>query len=255
MNLKYLKYEETDSIGILTISREKELNALNSAVLEELKAVVSQISEGMIRCLILTGEGQRSFVAGADISEMKDMTKEEAAAFGRHGNQVFRMLETLPVPVIAAVNGYALGGGFELALACDLRIASENAMFSFPETGLGIMPGFGGTQRCVRLMGMNLAKELIFTGRRMKAAEARERGLVMNVVPSENLLQEALTAAGKIAALSAKGVANAKAATQFGADLSLEDGLALETKYFANCFEEEDQRNKMNQFVNKSAKK
>ena len=158
----YIKYEQKEFIGVLTIDREKALNALNSEVLTELDAAIDAIDLDATRCLIITGAGEKSFVAGADIGEMSGLTKAEGEAFGKKGNDVFRKIETLPIPVIAAVNGFALGGGCELSLACDIRIASENAVFAQPEAGLGITPGFGGTQRLVRTIGIGKAKEMLF---------------------------------------------------------------------------------------------
>ena len=169
--MEYIKFEIQNETGILTLSREEALNALNSKVLAELKETVEKI-KGMkdLRCLIITGAGNKSFVAGADIAEMYGMDAAAGREFSQFGSGLFMDIETLPMPVIAAVNGYALGGGCELALACDIRIASENAVFGLPETGLGLMPGFGGTQRLARIVGAAKAKELIFIGQQRKSA-------------------------------------------------------------------------------------
>ena len=189
--MNYIQYEQKDAIAVLTISREKALNALNSEVLGELDAAIDAIDLDTVRCLIITGAGQKSFVAGADIGEMSTLTKEEGEAFGKKGNDVFRKIETLPIPVIAAVNGFALGGGCELSMSCDIRLASENAVFGQPETGLGITPGFGGTQRLARIIPVGKAKEMLYAGTKVKAAEALTLGLVNAVYPSEELLPAA----------------------------------------------------------------
>ena len=155
--MEFIVYEQKGQYAIITISREKALNALNSAVLEELDKVLDQVDLGTVRCLIVTGAGQKSFVAGADIGEMSNLSKAEGEAFGKKGNDVFRRLENFPIPVIAAVNGFALGGGCELSMSCDIRICSDNAVFGQPEVGLGITPGFGGTQRLARLVEIGRA--------------------------------------------------------------------------------------------------
>ena len=171
-------YEVKGDIAILTIDRPKALNALNSEVLGDLDAALDAVDINVVRCLILTGSGQKSFVAGADIGEMSTLTKAEGEAFGKKGNDVFRKLETFPIPVIAAINGFALGGGNEIAMSCDIRICSDNAVFGQPEVGLGITPGFGGTQRLARLIAPGMAKELIYSAKNIKAPKALELGLV-----------------------------------------------------------------------------
>ena len=170
--MEFVLYEQKDAIGIITINREKALNALNSQVLDELNEAFDAVDLNTVRCLILTGAGEKSFVAGADIGEMSTLTKAEGEAFGKKGNDVFRKIETFPIPVIAAINGFALGGGCEISMSCDIRICSENAMFGQPEVGLGITPGFGGTQRLARIVGPGKAKQLIYPGRNIKAPEA-----------------------------------------------------------------------------------
>ena len=167
--MEFVLYEVKGQVGVITINREKALNALNSAVLDELDATLDAVDLKEIRCLILTGAGEKSFVAGADIGEMSTLTKAEGEAFGKKGNDVFRKLETFPIPVIAAVNGFALGGGCEISMSCDIRICSENAVFGQPEVGLGITPGFGGTQRLARIVGVSNAMELILTAKVIKA--------------------------------------------------------------------------------------
>ena len=170
--MEFITYEVEDKVGIITINRPKALNALNSQVLDELDATLDGVDLDVIRCLILTGAGEKSFVAGADIGEMSTLTKAEGEAFGKKGNDVFRKLETFPIPVIAAVNGFALGGGCEISMSCDIRICSENAVFGQPEAGLGITPGFGGTQRLARVIPVGMAKQMIYTARNIKAEEA-----------------------------------------------------------------------------------
>ena len=176
--MEFITYEVEGQVGIITINRPKALNALNSAVLDELDATIDGVDLDAVRCLILTGAGEKSFVAGADIAEMSTLTKEEGEAFGKKGNDIFRKIETLPIPVIAAVNGFALGGGCEISMSCDIRICSDNAVFGQPEVGLGITPGFGGTQRLARLVGPGMAKQMIYTARNIKADEAYRIGLV-----------------------------------------------------------------------------
>ena len=187
MELKNIILEKSEHLAIVTINRPKALNALNSDTLKDLDVVLDDLEkDNNIYCVILTGSGEKAFVAGADISEMKDLSEEEGRNFGLLGNKVFRRLEKLDKPVIAAISGFALGGGCELAMACDIRIASEKAKFAQPEAGLGITPGFGGTQRLPRLVGEGKAKELIYTCATIKADEALSIGLVNKVVPLES---------------------------------------------------------------------
>ena len=188
LKTEFIKYEEEGTTAILTINRPKALNALNSQILQELDNTLNSIDTEKIRALIITGEGDKSFVAGADIAEMSTLTKEQAKQFSKKGNDVFRKIETFPIPVIAAVNGFALGGGCEISMSCDIRICSENAIFGQPEVGLGITPGFGGTQRLARLVGMGIAKQMIFTGQNIKSNEALRIGLVNAVYPQKELL-------------------------------------------------------------------
>ena len=197
--MEFITYEVEGQVGIITINRPKALNALNSAVLDELDATIDGVDLDAVRCLILTGAGEKSFVAGADIAEMSTLTKEEGEAFGKKGNDIFRKIETLPIPVIAAVNGFALGGGCEISMSCDIRICSDNAVFGQPEVGLGITPGFGGTQRLARLVGPGMAKQMIYTARNIKADEAYRIGLVNAVYPQEELMDAAKKLAAGIA--------------------------------------------------------
>ena len=207
-----LLYEKAGNIGILTINRPEALNALNSALLDCLYEKVTEIAHDTeLRCLIVTGAG-KAFVAGADIFEMKDLSRPEAFAFGMHGHKAFCALENLAVPVIAAVNGYALGGGCELSMSCDFRICSDTAVFGQPETGLGITPGFGGTQRLARLVGPGMAKQMVYTARNIKAEEALRIGLVNAVYPLAELYTAAEKLASQIAANAPIAVRAAKKA-------------------------------------------
>ncbi len=253
--MDFILYEQKGDIGFITINREKALNALNSQVLDELDATLDAVNIEEVRCLILTGAGVKSFVAGADIGEMSSLTKMEGEAFGGKGNYVFRKLETFPVPVIAAVNGFALGGGCELAMSCDIRICSDNAVFGQPETGLGITPGFGGTQRLARLVGVGMAKQMIYTARNIKADEALRIGLVNAVYPQEELLPAAEKMAAGIARNAPIAVRNCKKAINEGLDVDMEDAIAIEEKMFGDCFETEDQKYGMAFFLDKNKEK
>ena len=217
--MEFIVYEQKGATGIITINREKALNALNSTVLEELDQTLDNVNLDEVRCLILTGAGQKSFVAGADIGEMSTLTKAEGEAFGKKGNDVFRKLETFPIPVIAAINGFALGGGCEISMSCDIRICSENAVFGQPEVGLGITPGFGGTQRLARLVGAGMAKQMIYTARNIKADEAYRIGLVNAVYPQEELMPAAEKMAAGIAKNAPIAVRNCKKAINEGLDV------------------------------------
>ena len=249
-----LLYEKKGAVGILTVNRPEALNAINSALLDELYDKVSEIAaDESVRCLILTGSG-KAFVAGADIGEMKDLSKQEGYEFGMRGHRSFTAVENLEIPVIAAVNGYALGGGCELALCADIRIASERAKFAQPEVGLGITPGFGGTQRLIRTVNRAKAMEMILTARTVSAQEALEMGLVSRVVPGEELMNTALALAEAIAANAPVAVRNAKAAVRRSYARELNEDLEAEAKLFADCFETEDQRMAMTAFVNKTPK-
>lgn len=249
--MEYIVYEQKGQYAIITISREKALNALNSKVLDELDRTLDQVNTDEVRCLILTGAGQKSFVAGADIGEMSTLTKAEGEAFGKKGNDVFRKLETFPIPVIAAVNGFALGGGCEISMSCDFRICSDNAVFGQPETGLGITPGFGGTQRLARLVGPGMAKQMIYTARNIKADEAYRIGLVNAVYPQEELLPAAEKLAAKIAKNAPIAVRNCKKAINEGLEAKMDDAVVIEEKLFGSCFESYDQKEGMKAFLEK----
>ena len=247
----YVDYEVKGAVGIVTINRPKALNALNSEVLDDLSKVFDGIDLETVRCVVLTGAGDKSFVAGADIGEMSTLTKAEGEAFGKKGNDVFRKIETFPLPVIAAINGFALGGGNELAMSCDFRICSENAVFGQPEVGLGITPGFGGTQRLARLVGAGYAKYMIYTARNIKADEAYRIGLVNQVVPAEELMATAEKLASIIAGNAPIAVRNCKKAVNDGLEVNMDDALVVEEKLFGDCFESWDQQEGMANFLRK----
>lgn len=253
--MEFINYEVDSAVAVLTINRPKALNALNSAVLDELNAALDAIDLNEVRALIITGAGEKSFVAGADIGEMSTLTKAEGEAFGKKGNDVFRKIETLPIPVIAAVNGFALGGGCEISLACDIRICSENAVFGQPEVGLGITPGFGGTQRLARTVGVGMAKQMIYTARNIKAPEALRIGLVNAVYPIEELMVAAKKMASMIALNAPIAVRNCKKAINDGLQTDIESGVAIEEKLFGDCFETEDQRYGMAFFLDRNKDK
>ena len=251
MDYRFLKVSGgPEGVVKLTISSPATLNALNSTILAELEDFVDSIDLDRTRVLVITGEG-KAFVAGADISEMAHLSEEEGLAFGRLGARVFKKIEDLPFPVIAAVNGYALGGGCELSMACDIRIASAKARFGQPEVGLGIIPGFSGTYRLPKLVGQGIAKELIYTGKMIGADEALRIGLVNSVVPPEELpgAVDALVAA--ILKNAPIAVSYAKSCINENYDLDVDDSLALENQYFSKCFATDDQKEGMDAFLGK----
>lgn len=252
MEYKYIRVETPqDGVLLLTVNKPKSLNALDTEVLEEMGVAVSEAAANdTLRAMIITGEG-RAFVAGADISEMVHKDPVEALEFGRKGSAVFRAIEKLPMPVIAAVNGFALGGGCELAMACDIRIASTKAKFGQPETGLGIIPGFSGTQRLPRLVGAAKAKELIYTGEVIRADEALRIGLVNHVVEPETLMDEAISLAEKIASKPVQAIRLAKKAVDLGLQSDIDTGIAMENDLFALCFSTSDQKSRMEAFLKK----
>lgn len=253
--MNFVKFDTEGAVGVVTIERPKALNALNSEVLAELEACFDSIDTDVIRAVILTGSGDKSFVAGADIAEMSKLNPAEGEAFGKKGNDVFRKIETFPIPVIAAVNGFALGGGCEIAMSCDIRICSDNAMFGQPEVGLGITPGFGGTQRLARLVGAGMAKQLIYTARNIKADEALRIGLVNAVYPQEELLGVAKKMAGNIAQNAPIAVRACKKAINDGLDVNMDDAIVIEEKLFGSCFETHDQIEGMSAFLEKRKEK
>ena len=249
--MEYIVYEQKGSYAVITISREKALNALNSQVLDELNETLDAVNLEEVRCLILTGAGAKSFVAGADIGEMSTLTKAEGEAFGKKGNDVFRKLETFPIPVIAAVNGFALGGGCEISMSCDIRICSDNAVFGQPEVGLGITPGFGGTQRLARLVGPGMAKQMIYTARNIKADEALRIGLVNAVYTQDELMAAAEKMAAGLAKNAPIAVRNCKKAINDGLDADMDEAIVIEEKLFGDCFESYDQKEGMAAFLEK----
>lgn len=250
MEYNFLKTNVENGIGILMISAPKSLNALNSTILKELDDYLNNLPKD-VKCLIITGDGEKSFVAGADISEMQNLNAEQGETFGRLGAQVFRKIETLDIPVIAAVNGFALGGGCELAMACDIRICSNNAKFGQPEVGLGIIPGFSGTYRLAKLVGMGYAKEMIYTGKTIKADEALRIGLVNAVYEQPELLNAASAMAQRIIANAPIAVKYAKQCINAEYDLDADAAIAYENKVFGQCFDTEDQKEGMTAFLTK----
>ncbi len=257
MTFQNILFEQPEpGIYLLTLNRPKALNALNALTLDELAQAVAQVAaDDAARVLLITGAGEKAFVAGADISEMQSYTPEQARAFSGKGMRVMHALEALPVPVIALVNGYALGGGCELAMACDWIIAAENAVFGQPEVNLGIPPGFGGTQRLTRLVGRAMALELLTTARQVKADEALRTGLVNHVYPAAELRDKGLDMARTIAAKGPVAVRLAKQAAQRGQDLDLANACVLETSAFALAFATQDQQEGMRAFLEKRAPK
>lgn len=244
--------EKQGHISIITINRPKSLNALSTEVLQDLKKVIESVeNDADTYVAVITGAGEKSFVAGADIVEMKDKNVDEAKEYAAYGNRIFRAIEQLHCPVIAAINGFALGGGCELSMACDIRIASENAIFGQPEVGLGITPGFGGTQRLARLVPVGIAKEMIYTARNIKAAKALEIGLINQMVAAEDLMPTVLKMASGIAKNAPIAVAQAKKAINNGLQKDIDGGIAEEVTDFADCFATEDQTYGMECFVNR----
>jgi len=247
-----LLLEKDNGIGIITLNRPKALNALNAATIYEMDQLLDTIAkDDSIKIVIVTGSGEKAFVAGADITEMKSMSAIEGRNWGKLAQAVFNKLENLPQPVIAAVNGFALGGGCELAMACDIRIASEKAKFGQPEVSLGIIPGFGGTQRLSRLVGKGIAKEILFTGDMIDANEACRIGLVNKVVAAGELIAAAKVMAEKIMSRGPVAVQLCKAAVNEGLDMDLQSGIAYEAEVFGLCFATADQTEGMTAFVEK----
>ncbi|MEL7566841.1 MAG: enoyl-CoA hydratase-related protein [Dehalobacterium sp.] len=252
MNYENILTMFDENLALITIKREKALNALNSATLKELEHAFDSISENWnIKVVIITGSGEKAFIAGADIGEMMQMKPLEARKFAELGLRVTRKIESLPQPVIAAVNGYALGGGCEIALACDFRIAAERARFAQPEVGLGITPGFGGTQRLPRLIGIGRASELLFTGRVVESSEALSIGLINYVVPNDQLLAKARELAKAISEKGNIAIHLTKSAIQKGKSMDLERALDLEADSFALCFSTTEQKEGMAAFISK----
>jgi len=252
MEFKNLLVETSDNIAVLTINSPRTMNALNSEVLRELECALYELNlDDSVKAVVLTGAGEKAFVAGADIKEMSTLNAHQGHRFGLMGQRVMLLIEKMRKPVIAAVNGYALGGGLELALACDFIYASAKARFGFPEVTLGIMPGFGGTQNLSRLIGKSRANELIFTGRMISADKALEWGVVNEVFAPEDLLAKAKETAAVIATVGTLGVAYAKDAIANGLNMTREDGFRYEASLFGVLFSSEDQKEGMGAFVEK----
>ena len=255
MDYQNILFAVEDGIATITINRPKALNALNQATVSELKDVVEKVAvDKAIKVVIITGAGAKSFVAGADIKEMASKNAAEGREWGQFGQNVFTEIENLPQPVIAAINGFALGGGCELACACDFRYAAENAKFGQPEVGLGITPGFGGTQRLPRVVGRGYGKEMIFRANMIDAQEAHRIGLVNKVVPQEELMDTCKKVAKEIMGNAPIAVQLAKTAINRGINCDVVTGIAYEDEVFALCFSTADQKEGMDAFVNKRAK-
>ncbi|MGD0229997.1 MAG: enoyl-CoA hydratase-related protein [Syntrophorhabdales bacterium] len=252
MSYENVILERDGSTGIIKVNRPKALNALNSATLDDLFGAAREVSDDPdIRVVIVTGQGDKAFVAGADIQEMQPMNPMQGMAFSQKGHMVMSLFERMAKPVIAAVNGYALGGGFELALAADIIYAAEKARVGFPEVTLGILPGFGGTQRTAKLAGPARAKELIFTGRVITAREAYEMGLVNKVLPDGQLTEAVAQLAASIVSAGPVGVGLAKACVNRSLTLDIDSGLDFEAEAFGLCFGTEDQKEGMTAFMEK----
>lgn len=247
-----LLFENNAGIGIVTLNRPKALNALNYEMLKELNSLLDSITQDeTVKVVIITGSGEKAFVAGADITEMQPLSAIEGRKWAKFGQAIFSKLENLPQPVIAAINGFALGGGCELAMSCDMRIASDKAKFGQPEVGLGIIPGFAGTQRLPRLVGKGRAKELLFTGDSIDVQEAYRIGLVNKVTTAEELMNSAKAVAEKIMSRAEVAVRLCKSAVNEGMDMDLASGTAYEAETFGLCFSTGDQKEGMNAFVEK----
>ena len=247
--MSFVKSQQEGAVLTLTLDRPEALNALNAQVLNDLSTALDGVDLSTVRCIILTGSGEKAFAAGADIAAMADMGPEASAAFSRHGNEVFRRIETFPCPTIAAVNGYALGGGCELSMACDIRLCSENALFGQPEVTLGITPGFGGTQRLMRLIGMGRAKELIFTCDTLNAEDAYRMGLANHVVPQEELMDFCLKMAEKITSKASYAVSLAKASINNSMNVDVISGGNREMDLRGLAFATNDKKEGMEAFL------
>ena len=249
--MAFVELEQRGHVGLITINRPEVLNALNIQVLHELDQILDQVETNEdIFVLVLTGAG-RSFVAGADISEMANSTASDAKTFSHRGSNVLLRMTRFPRPIIAAVNGYALGGGCELAMGCDIRIGSDKAKFGMPEVGLGITPGFGGTQRLARMVGMSTATELVLTSRIIDAQEALRIGLINHLYPAEEMLDRALELANVIASKPQVAVRQSKQAIRIGTQIDISSAIAFESEAFGLCFSTEDQKDAMRAFLNK----
>jgi enoyl-CoA hydratase len=249
---KFIQIEMKDGVALLTIDRPESLNALNSQLIKELDSALHELEvDPVVKVLVLTGAGDKAFIAGGDIKEMLAMDISAARTFGRNGQQLVLYLENMSKPVIAAVNGYALGGGLELALACDFIYAAEAARLGLPEVTLGLLPGFGGTQNLARSIGPWRARELIFTGRVLSSREALDWGIINAVFPRKELLEKTLETATKIARNGSVAVASAKCSINQGLDLPATDGFRLENELFTSLFNTEDREEGLQAFLEK----
>lgn len=254
MDLKTLKLENLEGIWILTVARPEALNALNSQVLSEMTSVIQHLdtlSAKEARALVITGSGDKAFVAGADIKEISELTPDKALDFAQRGQNLFQSFSRLKFPVIAAVNGFALGGGLELALGCDYIYASENAKFGLPEVSLGLIPGFGGTVRLTRAVGQRKAHEMVFTGDMITAADALACGLVNKVFPAGQLMAGVLKSMQSIFSRGPLAVAAAKKSMYDAEAVSIADGQKFEAQHFANLFKTQDVREGTKAFIEK----
>ena len=249
--MAFVELQQQGNVAVITMNRPEVLNALNSGVLHELDKILDEIEDrDDLHVVVITGAG-RSFVAGADISEMANYTAADAKSFSKHGNDTFLRLTRFPRPVIAAINGFALGGGCELAMSCDIRVASEKAKFGMPEVGLGITPGFGGTQRLTRMVGMSTAMGLVLTNETINAQRALEIGLVNYVYPAEEMFDKAMELANLIASKPQVAVRQAKQAIRIGMQMDISSAAAFEAEAFGLCFSTEDQKDAMQAFLRK----
>jgi enoyl-CoA hydratase len=252
MDFKNVLVEVKENVAVVTINREAKLNALNTETILELTCLFEGLAnQNDVKCIILTGAGNKAFVAGADISEMANMSVLDAKEFANRGHRLMNTIENMPVPVIAAVNGYALGGGTEIALACDFIYASDKAKFGLPEVGLGVFPGFGGTQRLTKRVGPAKAKELILSGEMIDACKAYEFGIVNKVVEADKLMEETIAVAKKIASKAPFAIRLAKELIDVATNIDLKRGLKMEADYFSLCFATEDQKEGMKAFLEK----
>jgi len=255
MNFDTIRYEKKNNVAIIRLNRPESLNAINKTMLDELNNLLQKIEENdEIKVVVITGEGEKAFCAGADVKEFASMSAVDALNFSRHGQKIFNNIEKSDKIYIAAVNGYALGGGCELAMACDIRISSAKAIFSQPEITLGIIPGFGGTQRLIKLVGPSRAKFLIMTGKKLNASEAYELGLVDVLIDSEEFFEEALKIANEVAAMPKTALKYAKRAIYTGIHKGFEEGIEEEAKLFSKLFTTEEFKDRLNKFLTKKKK-
>jgi len=252
MSFQYIVLDKQDPVGILTINRPDKMNALNTQVAKEIMSGFQKLeADPEIKVIVITGAGDKAFIAGADIAEMKDMSPLDALEFAQIGQKTVEILEQSDKIVIAAINGYALGGGLELSMACDLRIAADTAKMGQPEIKIGVIPGWAGTQRLSRLVGKTKAKEMILTGDMISADEAERIGIITRVVPAQDVMEEALTCARSLAALGSFSLSAAKHSIDHGYEVDFEKGQELERQYFALCFASSDQKEGMSAFLEK----